>query len=65
MINLDDQLAGQVIHIRKRKKIKLPDAIIFATAQITRSDFMTKNVSDFCGIDPDVKIIEPKIIQHP
>lgn len=49
------QLTGsvftQTISLRKSKKIKLPDAIIAATAIENKLTLITRNVSDFKSID--------------
>ncbi len=59
IINLDADIVNKVIEIRKHKKIKLPDAIVFATASIKQMDLITRNTKDFEGIDESVKIITP------
>lgn len=59
IINLDADIINKVIEIRKQKKIKLPDAIVFATAAIKQMDLITRNLKDFEGIEETVKIINP------
>lgn len=51
-------IAKQVIVYRnnKKKKIKLPDAIILATAKILGADLITDDWDDFINIDKDVVI---------
>ena len=56
-INID--IAKVVISIRKKKKIKLPDAIIYATAAEKGCDLLTYNISDFENIDDKVEIVQP------
>ncbi|MFK7970817.1 MAG: type II toxin-antitoxin system VapC family toxin [Bacteroidia bacterium] len=46
------------IDIRKQKKIKLPDAIIAATAISSGRILLTRNTSDFSGID-GLTVINP------
>ena len=38
------------------KKIKLPDAIILATAKFVNGDLITRNINDFIDIDKTIKI---------
>lgn len=60
ILHLDLDIAKEVISIRQKKKIKLPDAIIFATAKKNEGDLMTYNVDDFKNIDRKMKIIKPE-----
>ncbi|MCK4764675.1 MAG: type II toxin-antitoxin system VapC family toxin [Candidatus Aminicenantes bacterium] len=59
MINIDPEIAENVLIIRQRKKIKLPDAIILATAKFLKCDLLTRNVGDFSDIVEDVNIVDP------
>lgn len=59
MINIDPGIAGNVLSIRQKKKIKLPDAIIMATAMFLGCDLLTRNVDDFANIDEDINIVNP------
>lgn len=48
---LSDRIVRQTIAIRKSRKIKLPDAIIAATALAHDCTLVTRNVSDFSSIE--------------
>lgn len=50
-----------MIGIKQKRKVKLPDAIIYATALNLKCDLITNNVSDFEGIGLQVRIIEAEI----
>ena len=52
-------VADRVIEYRKLRKIKLPDAIILATAREYGCRLITRNVSDFADLDASVQIINP------
>lgn len=52
-------VAERVIAYRKLRKIKLPDAIILATAREYNCQLVTRNVDDFIGLDDEVVIINP------
>ena len=56
VVDIDRSIANQTITYRKnkRKKIKLPDAIILATAKYTGADLVTDDWDDFQGIDDTV-----------
>lgn len=60
IVNIDHSLARKVIEYRKskKKKVKLPDAIILASASFTSSDLITDDWDDFIGIDPKVEIVK-------
>jgi predicted nucleic acid-binding protein len=53
---LDRDICTQTILIRRKHSIKLPDAIIAATAITHRLILVTRNTSDFKGIDKLVVI---------
>ncbi len=60
IIHLDLNIAEITISIRQKKKIKLPDAIIFATAKKNNCDLITFNIDDFKNIDKETKVIKPE-----
>lgn len=45
--------------IRKKKKIKLPDAIIYATAMVNNCELVTADVKDFRGLEAGVNVYNP------
>ncbi|MBI4653288.1 type II toxin-antitoxin system VapC family toxin [Candidatus Kuenenbacteria bacterium] len=55
---LDDEIVEQTIKIRKKYKLKLPDAIIGATALVNNLVLITHNKKDFKKIN-GLKIIDP------
>ena len=59
IIYLDKRIADRVIEIRQRKKIKLPDAIIAATALEKHCTLVTRNSVDFKNIDPELSVVNP------
>lgn len=59
ILDIDNRVCESTIEIRKRKKIKLPDAIIYATAIVNTCELVTANVSDFRGLDQGVEIYNP------
>lgn len=56
-IFINQRIVDITVDIRKRKRIKLPDAIISATAISKKLQLVTRNVDDFSNID--VKISNP------
>ncbi len=59
VINLNTAIVEEVIQIRRNKKIKLPDAIIAATASINKFDLVTRNTEDFKSVKTYINIINP------
>lgn len=49
--DLSDEIVVQTIKLRKKSKIKLPDAIVAATALIYDYALITRNISDFKNIE--------------
>ena len=58
IINIDDEIVNRTIQIRKKHKIKLPDAIIAATAIVNNQILVTRNNKDFDKIT-GVQIFNP------
>ncbi|MCU7834418.1 MAG: type II toxin-antitoxin system VapC family toxin [gamma proteobacterium symbiont of Taylorina sp.] len=56
IISLDEAISDQSVVIRKSYKIKLPDAIIYATAQQQECLLISRNTKDFSADDPMVRV---------
>ncbi len=56
--NLDESIINKTIELRKKYKIKLPDAIIAATALCNDLAIVSRNTDDFKKIK-ELKIINP------
>ncbi len=57
--DLDEVVGNQTIKNRQQYKIKTPDAIIGATAQVHGFEIITNNIDDFKNLD--IKIIKVKL----
>lgn len=55
ILALEEVVVEQVIQIKQTKKIKLPDAIIAATALHYDMELVTRNTKDFSDIDITVR----------
>ena len=58
VIYIDEEVVLKVISIRQTRKMKLPDAIIAATALIHDCMLITRNISDFSGL-PGLVFLDP------
>ena len=58
IFSLDDEIVDKTIEVRRKYKLKLPDAIIAATAMINNLILVTHNKKDFKEIR-GLKIIDP------
>jgi predicted nucleic acid-binding protein len=56
IIHLNLNIAGLAVELRRNMKIKLPDAIIYATAKYKNTKLITRNTKDFNKKLKDVKI---------
>jgi predicted nucleic acid-binding protein len=56
LLPLTPEVAEQAVNLRREQKIKLPDAIIQATAQIEDRLLITRNTRDFPSRDPGVRV---------
>ncbi|MEP6606829.1 MAG: type II toxin-antitoxin system VapC family toxin [Nitrosospira sp.] len=53
---IDDQVSSVAVMLRKNHKIKLPDAIVWATAQVNKRIFVTRNIKEFLPEEPGIRI---------
>lgn len=58
VLELSNNIVDACIEIRKKYKIKLPDAIIAATALVYNLTIISRNVSDFQNIE-GITVINP------
>lgn len=58
-LSVTQLVADRVVIYRKLRKVKLPDAIILATAREYGCKLITRNISDFIGLDTEVEIVNP------
>lgn len=56
LVPLDSDIAELAVEIRRTHRIKLPDAIIWATAEKTNSFLVTRNIKDFPKDLPLVRV---------
>ena len=56
IISLDLAVAERAVKLRRANRIRLPDAIIWATAQIRQTILVTRNTKDFHAGWPDIRI---------
>jgi len=56
-IYIDQEIADKVVEIRKHHRIKLPDAIIAATAMAGNLVLISRNTDDFKNLD--LKVLNP------
>jgi predicted nucleic acid-binding protein len=55
---IDDAVIERAIEIRKSVRIKIPDALVAATALIYEANLVTRNTGDFKNI-PGVSVLDP------
>lgn len=60
IVNLNKSIADVAIAYRRKRRMKLPDALIFATDRHLKCDLLTSNIADFQHIDSTVRIVIPK-----
>jgi predicted nucleic acid-binding protein len=57
LLPIDSTVSTEAVAIRRTRRIKLPDAIILATARTTDRLLITRNTKDFpVGLDVDVRM---------
>jgi predicted nucleic acid-binding protein len=55
VVPVDEQIAERAVDLRRNNRIKLPDAVIWATAQVHAMLLVTRNTKDFPRDDPGVR----------
>jgi predicted nucleic acid-binding protein len=55
IVAVDEQIAERAVSLRRSHRIKLPDAVIWATAQVQAMLLVTRNTRDFPDDDPGVR----------
>jgi len=56
VISVDDEIAERAVALRKAHRIELPDATIWATADVHSMLLITRNIKDFPKGMPDIRI---------
>lgn len=56
MIELDATIAREAIALRREYRLRLPDAIIWASARRHRALLLTRKVKDFPRKHPDIRV---------
>ena len=55
VIQIDNGIAERAVALRQERRLKLPDAIIWATARQSSRLLVTRNTKDFPAGEPDVR----------
>ena len=55
---IDDAVIERAIEIRRSVRIKIPDALVAATALIYEANLLTRNTGDFKNV-PDLSVLDP------
>jgi predicted nucleic acid-binding protein len=56
VLPVDDRVAERAVMLRRTSRIKLPDAMIWATAQVEGRLLVTRNTKDFPADEPGVRM---------
>jgi predicted nucleic acid-binding protein len=56
VIGLDDEIAGRAVALRRRYGIKLPDAVVWAAADVNSLLLVTRDTKDFRENLPGVRV---------
>lgn len=56
LLEVDEAVSEEAVLIRQRTRLKLPDAIILATARVHGLLLVTRNSRDFPRREPDIRI---------
>lgn len=56
IVSVDERVSEETVKLRRTRRLKVPDAIILATARVHGLMLATRNTKDFAPGDPDVLV---------
>lgn len=56
VVDLDEAVAERAVALRRQHRVKLPDAIVWASAQAHSLLFVTRNTKDFPDGEPGIRM---------
>ena len=56
LVPLSAEIAEETVRVRRERRLKLPDAIILATARARGLTLVTRNTKDFSIDDPSIRV---------
>ena len=56
IVEIDSTVAERAVAIRRSRRVRLPDAIIQASAEVHSMLLVTRNTRDFDGTSPSVRV---------
>jgi predicted nucleic acid-binding protein len=56
LLPLEAPVAEEAVALRRRHRIRIPDAVIWATARVSGRLLVTRNTRDFPAEDPGVRV---------
>lgn len=56
LVGLDEKIAERAVTLRRAHRLKLPDAIVWASAQVNAMLLVTRDVKGFPADDPGVRM---------
>ncbi|MFA7270173.1 MAG: type II toxin-antitoxin system VapC family toxin [Sterolibacterium sp.] len=56
ILPITEEIAERAVEIRQAQRIRLPDAIVWATAQVNHRLLVTRNTKDFSANEPGVRV---------
>ena len=56
IVDVASAIADEAVVIRRNSRLKLPDAIVLATARVAGCQLVTRNTKDFSADDPGIRV---------
>lgn len=56
VVPLDRHIASEAVDIRKAHRVRLPDAVIWATARVQSALLVTRNIKNFPEDEPGIRV---------
>lgn len=56
VVDVDLEIAQEAVGLRRAHRLRLPDALIWATARLRHAMLVTRNTKDFHSDDPGIRV---------
>lgn len=56
VVDVTEDIADEAVVVRRGSRLKLPDAIVLATARVAGCELVTRNTNDFAAGEPGIRV---------
>lgn len=56
VVEIDRKVAWEAVRLRRSHRLRLPDAVVWASARVRSAQLVTRNTKDFSPEDPGIRV---------